>query len=172
MLTLGLISLVLLILIVPAAILLGASVAVFAAKWSSDGGTSAWLKQLGEKLRQIVGRWWGDRSSPGYLNKWYTWELSRRSGPVQSPAVSRFFMELPISQARYIEYHQRPRDLNPHHFDTYVTVMLPEIELLAEKLLTLGQERHAIVTPNFATPWPLCSRVSTTPLTCRRRPGS
>ena len=142
MLTLGLISLVVLILIVPAAILLGVSVAVFAAKWSSDGGTPAWLKLFGEKLRQIIGQWWGSESNPGYLNKWYTWELPSRFGSLRHPAVSRFFVELPISQARYIEYHQRPRDLNPHHFDTYVTVTIPEIELLAEKLLALGQERH------------------------------
>jgi transglutaminase-like putative cysteine protease len=75
------------------------------------------------------------------LHKWYTWEFPTRPGFGGRLSNSRFFMDLPVNKQRYIQYQRRPRDLNPKHFDTYVTISLPEIETVARQLRQSGQTR-------------------------------
>lgn len=97
------------------------------------------LTWLGVNTRQLTHRLFRQRSSGTGLFKWYTWEFPARPTIRQPNRPARFFIELPVDQTRYIEYNQRSRELNASRFDLYVTVTLPEIEALADKLLTLGQ---------------------------------
>jgi len=73
------------------------------------------------------------------LHKWYTWEFPTRPSLARRSCGSRFFTELLVNKSRYTQYHQRPRELDPNHFDVYVTVSIPEIESLTDQLLKLGQ---------------------------------
>lgn len=92
-------------------------------------------------MKELFGQLWG--CSPATeMWKWYTWEFPSRPGFGSRMLGGRFFMELPINKQRYIQYQQRPRELNPHEFDTYVTVSIPEIEALADQLRQLAQAQH------------------------------
>ncbi len=72
--------------------------------------------------------------------KQYSWDF-----PVDETlrwlSTTHFSLKLPISQARYNQYRQRPRELNPRRFDIYVTLSTPEVKILAAKLLKLGQSQ-------------------------------
>lgn len=92
-------------------------------------------------IKRFLDQFWG-RSLAVQMWKWYTWEFPTRPGLGRRMPGARFFMELPISKQRYIQYHQRPRELNPKEFDTYVTVSIPEIEALTDQLRQLGQAQH------------------------------
>jgi len=89
-------------------------------------------KDMERVNRKLIFTYWGTI---------YNWEFAKRTGVGRPPSVLRYFLELVISRARYIDYCQRPRDLNPRHFDTYVTFSTPEIRVLADKLIKLGQTR-------------------------------
>lgn len=95
----------------------------------------------GLQLKRFISQVRCPETARDKLHKWYTWEFIRRTGVGRPPSVLRFFLELAISQSRYVEYCQRPRDTNPGHFETYVTVSTPEIKVLADKLIMLGQRR-------------------------------
>ncbi|MCL4297165.1 MAG: hypothetical protein KJ077_15620 [Anaerolineae bacterium] len=92
------------------------------------------MQQIFDQLRR--------RSLAAEMWKWYTWEFPSRPGFGNRMPGSRFFMELPINKQRYIQYQQRPRELNPHEFDTYVTLSIPEIEALVAQLRQLAQAQH------------------------------
>ena len=77
----------------------------------------------------------------GDVRKRYTWEFPERAGARRLLPVSRFTVDLLISSTRYNEYRQRERELNIGRYDTYVTAPIPEVEVLAGKLLRLGRER-------------------------------
>lgn len=104
------------------------------------GGQSAGLP-FNRFVRQILSRLRG-HSPAASLQKWYTWEFPTRPGFGRRMPGARFFMELPFSRQRYMEYHQRPRELNPQEFDNYVTVSIPEVETLTAQLHHLAQEQH------------------------------
>ncbi len=96
--------------------------------------------RLSHLIKQFLGQVW--RHSPTVqVWKWYTWEFPTRPGLRHRLPGSRFFLELPINKQRYIQYQQQPRQLDPKHFDTYVTISTPEIEALAGQLLRLGQKQ-------------------------------
>lgn len=104
------------------------------------GGQSA-RQPFGRFMKQLLSQFQGH--SPAIsLRKWYTWEFPTRPGFGRRMPGARFFMELPFSRQRYMEYHQRPRELNPQEFDHYVTVSIPEITALAAQLRHLAQEQH------------------------------
>jgi transglutaminase-like putative cysteine protease len=114
--------------------------------------TAAWwlAVHLGEKsacqpfshfMKQVLSQLWGN-SPVTPLRKWYTWEFPTRPGFGRRMPGARFFIELPFSRQRYMEYHQRPRELDPQEFDNYVTVSIPEITALAAQLRHLAQEQH------------------------------
>jgi hypothetical protein len=100
---------------------------------STQCGSMLTFEQLFIYFRQF----WAEAQ----LHKWYTWEFPTRSGFGGRLPAARFFMELPVNKRRYLQYHRRPRDLNPRHFDTYVTIALPEIEAATHELRQLGQTR-------------------------------
>lgn len=77
----------------------------------------------------------------GDVPRRYTWEFRERAGARRRLPVSRFTVELLLSSARYAEYRERPRELNVRRYDRYVTAEVPEVEVLAGKLLALGRER-------------------------------
>lgn len=83
---------------------------------------------------------WDNEERRENAPKRYTWVFPARKVPSRQRA-SRFFVRLSVNKARYVEYRQRPRELNPCRFDTYLTPSLPEIQILAEKLLGLGKAR-------------------------------
>jgi predicted transglutaminase-like cysteine proteinase len=83
---------------------------------------------------------WCNEERRENVHKRYVWIFPARKTASPQPA-SRFFVKLPVNKARYVEYWRRPRELNPCCFDTYVTPSLPEIQLLADKLLHLGKAR-------------------------------
>lgn len=92
-------------------------------------------------IERFLSRLWGHNPAT-QIRKWYTWEFPTRPGFGRRMPGARFFMELPFNQQRYMEYHQRPRELNPHEFDTYVTVSIPEVEALAAQLRQMAQAQH------------------------------
>ena len=94
--------------------------------------------RLGLNIERLIGQLLGN-TARGNLHKWYTWEFPTRPSLARRPCGSRFFTELQVNESRYTHYHQRPRELDPSHFDVYVTVSIPEIETLADQLLKLGQ---------------------------------
>jgi transglutaminase-like putative cysteine protease len=92
-------------------------------------------------IKQVFGQLWG-HSPATEMWKWYTWEFPSRPGFGSRMPGSHFFTELTINKQRYIQYQQRPRELNPQEFDTYVTISIPEIEALADQLSQLAQAQH------------------------------
>lgn len=95
----------------------------------------------GLQIKRFINRIYCPNTARDKLKKWYTWEFIKRTGVGHPPSVLRFFLELAISRTRYAEYCQQPRDINPSHFETYVTISTPEIMVLVDKLIKLGQRR-------------------------------
>jgi hypothetical protein len=104
--------------------------------------TIAWLSRGAKQLAQSVALFLQPGTADSPVHKWYTWEFPTRPGTGGRMPGSRFFTELLVNQSRYIQYHQQPRNLNPNHFDAYVTVSIPEIETLAAQLIKLGQAQN------------------------------
>ena len=96
--------------------------------------------RLSLSLERLLRHFRRNRAAP-HLQKWYTWEFPTRPGLGGLMPGLRFFMELPVNKRRYMQYRRRARDLDPHHFDNYVTLSTPEIETLAGQLGQLGQSK-------------------------------
>ncbi|MBE7556407.1 MAG: hypothetical protein HS126_35590 [Anaerolineales bacterium] len=117
-------------------------VAAFAGWWlAARWGGQSTRRLFGRTVEYFFSQLWG-RSPAAQIWKGYTWEFPTRPGFGRRMPGSRFFMELPFNQQRYLEYHQRPRELNPQEFDTYVTVSIPEVEALTTQLRQLAQAHH------------------------------
>jgi hypothetical protein len=102
----------------------------------------AWLSRRAKQLAQGAALFFQPKTADSSVRKWYTWEFPTRPSAGGRMPGSRFFTELLVNQCRYIQYHQQPRNLNPSHFDAYVTVSIPEIEALAAQLIKLGQAQN------------------------------
>jgi hypothetical protein len=152
---LSLLGLFLIALLIPAAALLALSftLAMLLAP-PIQKATLAWLSQGAKQLTQGVAPFLQPGTADGAVRKWYTWEFPTRPSAGGRMPGSRFFTELLVNQGRYIQYHQQPRNLNPNHFDAYVTVSIPEIETLAAQLTQLGQAQ------NFDTYDQLCNTLA------------
>ena len=109
--------------------------------------------RLGLNIERLIGQLF-EHTVRGNLHKWYTWEFPTRPSLARRSPGSRFFTELLVNKSRYTQYHQRPRELNPNHFDAYVTVSIPEIETLADQLLKLSRAQ------GFSTYDQLCNTLA------------
>jgi hypothetical protein len=127
------------VLLTLAAVATVVSVAVIAAWWLIRRTRLLPVQsRLGQAFERLFDHFW--RSTPVVqLQKWYTWEFPIRPGLGYRRPGSRFFMELQVNKQRYVQYQQRPRELNPTRFDTYVTISTPEVEALARQLRHLAQ---------------------------------
>jgi len=97
--------------------------------------------RLSFTVERLLAHFRQSKASP-HLRKWYTWEFPTRPGLSRRLPGSRFFTELWVNRQRYIHYQGRPRQLSPNHFDSYVTLSTPEIEMLAGQLAQLGQNQQ------------------------------
>ncbi len=82
---------------------------------------------------------WED-TPDGDVRKRYTWTFPRRAGAWNWQPEARFTVELLLSSARYAEYKKSSRESGVRRYDTYVTAEIPEVEVLAGKLLALGRQ--------------------------------
>lgn len=82
-----------------------------------------------------------DHPADGDVRKLYTWHYSSQARWGRSVGHARLAVELLLSHARYAEYRECPRVRNPRRWDRYITAPAPEVEILAGKLLAIGQER-------------------------------
>ncbi|MBI4319447.1 MAG: hypothetical protein HY675_13245 [Chloroflexi bacterium] len=77
----------------------------------------------------------------GNVLKQFVWHFPNRAGSRPGISESPFAVELRISDARYAEYRNRPRELDERKWDIYVIASIAESEVLAGRLLDLGRER-------------------------------
>jgi transglutaminase-like putative cysteine protease len=101
-----------------------------------------WLSNQARQLLLLTKPPFQDDTLNHDIVKKYSWIFPVRNEVQQRLPPARFSLKLSISQPRYNQYRQQPRrELNPYRFDTYVTLSMPEVKLLANKLLQLGQNQ-------------------------------
>ena len=80
-------------------------------------------------------------ATDGDVRKVYTWQYPGNSQARSRAGTASFTVELAVSQSRYAENRDQPRERNLKRWDIYVTAPIPEVEVLAGKLLALGRDR-------------------------------